>query len=515
MKKIDLKKIDYIKFFLMVFLITSPIFDTVFFYSRVTTLVRVIIILLFLFATLITKKDSRKNFKYLLVYYFLVAVYLAINYIRSKNFHSLVPGDFDYSLLKESLTILKLCMPITLIYVLKYQKLSKKEYFTIINSWVILVAGSIIILNITKLSLSSYADETIKYNIFYWSKDIDYRLTASKGYFMYANQAAVILLMLLLASVYEFLCINKKYILNILTLLFAMLMLGTRVSTVGGLLTLVCSFFAFIIISIFRKEKLTFKPLILLIPIFIWISLIPVSPFASRNMELSPNKEPNYKITLEKKNSNLQEDSEQVLESDTNKKVTNSEIEKNGQVEHKTQSNKLSKEEKIQYVYEHYSPDHTPSIFFEEYYPIKYDTDFWYNLMKHTEPTNINYRYAESHIINRVIEINNNKYDRLFGISNTRIQNIVNLERDFQLHYYAFGIIGSLILLLIYILISIKSLLNFLKKRTYFNFIILTSVVLFIFTAYLTGNIINSLGPNILFALISGSLIIENDIKRT
>ena len=260
-----------------------------------------------------------------------------------------------------------------------------------------------------------------------------------------------------------------------------MLMLGTRVSTVGGLLTLVCSFFAFIIISIFRKEKLTFKPLILLIPIFIWILLIPVSPFASRNMELSPNKEPNYKITLEKKDSNLQEDSEQVLEDDINKNVTNSEIEKNEQVEYKTHSNKLSKEEKIQYVYEHYSPDHTPSIFFEEYYPIKYDTDFWYNLMKHTEPTNINYRYAESHIINRVIEINNNKYDRLFGISNTRIQNIVNLERDFQLHYYAFGIIGSLILLLIYILISIKSLLNFLKERTYFNFIILTSVVLFIF----------------------------------
>lgn len=510
MKKIDLKKIDYIKFFLMVFLITSPIFDTVFFYSRVTTLVRVIIILLFLLATLITKKDSRKNFKYLLVYYFLVAVYLAINYIRSKNFHSLVPGDFDYSLLKESLTILKLCMPITLIYVLKYQKLSKKEYFTIINSWVILVAGSIIILNITKLSLSSYADETIKYNIFYWSKDIDYRLTASKGYFMYANQAAVILLMLLLASVYEFLCINKKYILNILTLLFAMLMLGTRVSTVGGLLTLVCSFFAFIIISIFRKEKLTFKPLILLLLIFIWISLIPVSPFASRNMELSPNKEPNYKITLEKKNSNLQTDNEQVLESDTNKNVTNSEIEKNEQVEHKTQSNKLSKEEKIQYVYNNYNEGYLPKIFFEKYYPIEFDIEFWYSFVKNYKPTNINYRFIEQEMIKRVIKINNNSYDKLFGISNTRIQNIFNLEKDFQLHYYAFGFIGSLILLLIYILIAIKSLLNFLKERTYFNFIMLSSIGLYIFISYLTGNIINSIGTMITFSLISSGLYLKN-----
>ena len=43
-----------------------------------------------------------------------------------------------------------------------------------------------------------------------------------------------------------------------------------------------------------------------------------------------------------------------------------------------------------------------------------------------------------------------NALDKYIGISNTRIQNIVNIESDFYLHYYAFGIIGSIILLIIY-----------------------------------------------------------------
>lgn len=505
MKKIDFKNIDYIKILLMVFLITSPIFDTVFFYSRVTTLVRVIIILLLLLATLITKKESRKNFKYILFYYFLVAVYLAINYMRSKNFYSLVPGDFNYSLLSETLSIIKLCMPITLIYVIKYQELTKKEYFTIINSWILLIAGSIIILNITKLSLSSYADNTISYNILEWNKDIDYRLTASKGCFMYANQAAVIMFVLLLMSVYEFLCMRKKYIIHILLLLFAMLMLGTRVSTIGGLLALVCSFFAYIIISLFKREKLSFKQLILIIPVFLWISLIPISPFASRNVELSPNKNQSTELIDKNEIKNDIKDNDKTIEIQKDESDTITNENKNIKKLSTTQK------EKINYVYEHYSPDHTPKVFFEVYYPIQYDTDFWYNLMHAVEPKNINYRYAELHIIKRIIEVNNNKYDNLFGISNTRIQNIVNLERDFQLHYYAFGLIGSILLLSIYLIVLIKSILNFVKERTYFNFILTSSVVLYIFTSYLTGNIINSLGTIIVFALIAYGIYLKND----
>jgi hypothetical protein len=48
-----------------------------------------------------------------------------------------------------------------------------------------------------------------------------------------------------------------------------------------------------------------------------------------------------------------------------------------------------------------------------------------------------NHRYVEKAMVKRVIEINNSKMDALFGITNTRLQNIFNIEQDFIVQYYA------------------------------------------------------------------------------
>ena len=301
---------------------------------------------------------------------------------------------------------------------------------------------------------------------------------------MYANQEAVIMLMLLLVFIYDFLYKNQKSIFYITILMLSMLMLGTRVASVGGFLTIICAYVFYIFYCVYKKEKYVFKSLFLVIPIVIWGLLLPISPYANRNIELN----------------NIPEEVSSDSSSETNN--IQSEIKKD------------SINTNIEYVYANYNPDYLPSVFFEQYYPIEYDSEFWYEFVKNTPIENMNYRLIEGSIIKRVVDINDNSLDILFGISNVRIQNIVNIERDFILHYYAFGIVGSIILLLIYIIMLIYSLYNFFKYQTYYLFIITTSIILFLFSAYLTGNIINSINAIIPFTFISSGIFLSKKVDK-
>lgn len=459
------KFIKYLTLFLMIIL---PILDMTFFFSRITTLAEVLIILLLLLLTLINKKESRKKFMYLLAYYFVILIYLIINYYRAGNFNSLFPNDFNYSLYNELTTIIKLSMPATLLFILKYQNISNKEYFNIIKYWTIFISGIIIITNIFKIGLSSYGSGNITYNIFEWYKNPYYLYSASKGFFNYANQQSCVLIMLLVMQTYLFFEEENKKIslVYIIMLVISMLMLGTRISSLGGLLVLIfLSFFHFIYKKIIVKEKYNKKNILILIPILVWGLLLSISPYSNRNNELY---------------------TEPVTESAQNS--TNNAEEENNDLKEVKSDDEINMQE---FVDSNHNPDRLPEIFFKNYYSYEYDPEFWYDFVKNTNINDINYRMIEINIIKRVKEINNNKLDDYFGISNSRIQNIVNIERDWTLHYYAYGIIGSIILLIIYpflLFIIIKEILN--KKRIIDIFILFT-ICLFILCSYLSGNIVN------------------------
>ena len=475
-----------IKYLLITLFIVMPILDTKFFFSRITTLGIVFIIFFILLLTLIDKKESRKNFKYIFIYYLLCLIYLIINYLHSTGFTSLFPNNFNYSLFREFTTIIKLTIPITLLYILKYNSMSKKEYINILKYWVIAISGSIIITNIFKISLSSYTDGTITHNIFEWNKDIYYLFTASKGFFVSANQEACILIMLLTIFIYKFIEKGIKYLPYLLLLTISMIMLGTRVSTLGGLLVLI---FITLFLTIYKKilkQKQNKKTLYILIPIILWIILIPISPYSNRNIELSVHK--NIKPRILYNSSKTTE--EDILT-----------IEKNNE-----------KEEMMKYVDENHNEDRMPEWFYKEYYSYEYDPKFWYGFVKNNEPHTINYRMMEINIIKRIKEIDNRKSNILFGISNSRIQNVVNIERDIVLHYYAFGIIGMIILLIIYPILIIDKIIKFIKnKKDILNIINIFIIGLFILCSYLTGNILNFLTPLIPFILIISN---ENVLKK-
>lgn len=461
------------------FLFLLPLFSTVFLYNKISTLIQIIFVFLLLFVTLILYKDSRKNIKWMILYYVLCLIYLGVSFYHQEFFKSLLPSSYGFNIVSELLTILKLITPITFIYSLYYIKLPFKKYMLVLKVWCLLFAGSIVLTNIFKISLGSYSDTFITKNIFEWNKYNYYKYTASKGYFMYANQASALCILFLLMFIYDYLYNNKKSIIYVLLVSLAMLMLGTRVSTLGGLLTLIFAIMFYFIINIFNKIRIKKRIYILVIPVLGWILLLQVSPYNNRNIEL------NRSLNRHMDDTSIV-DGNSIVMDDTSMNV-----------------------DKIKYVYQNYNKDYLPKVFFEKYYPIKYDEEFWYNFVKNNGIDKINYRYIEKSIIRRVVEVNNNALDKYIGISNTRIQNIVNIESDFILHYYAFGIIGSIILLVIYLILFIYAFINFVKMQNYYAFIMLSCVVLFLLSAFLTGNIINSINAVLPFIFVVSGVIYE------
>lgn len=478
-KENNLKRL--LKIITITFLCSSPFFDTIFFYNRITSLIRCIIIVILFIFTIFLYKESRKISKYVFICYIFSFLYLIINYYHSKTFYSLVPGNFHYSFLSESMVIIKLMMPITLVFSLYYQKLSKKDFFLIFKSWILIICLSIIITNIFKVSYSSYADTKIMYNIFEWNKQRYYSLTASKGFFAYANQIASYLVLLLVFSIYYYIKENKSGILYIFLIAICSLMLGTRVSSFGTLLVYVLVLLIYLFYVLIKKEKFNKSFLFLLLPIIVWLVIIPISPYYNRNLELKKY-ENNEAVPIINNTNNNDDNGEDYLEDNIY-------------------------DDKISYFLENVNNDLIPPMFYNDIYPLKYDSTFWYNFIISIPESQINYRLIEKSIIKRIIEINNNKLDILFGISISRIQNVVNVERDFLLHYYAFGIVGFVILLFDYIFFFFYIIYLFIKQKKFTNFLLLLSVCLFLFIAYISGNIINSLSTIILFSTLIGVAI--------
>lgn len=482
MKKDVNEKLKFIlKLLTMIFLITSPIFDTIFFYSRITTLVRIFVILVIFISTIFLYKDSRKNLKYIIIYYLLSASYLIVNYYHNQSFNSYFSGNFNYSFVYEIYSVLKLIMPITFIYSLYYQKLSKKNYKLVFIIWSLLISLSIITTNIFKISYSSYGDFLIKYNIFEWNKNIYYLESASKGYFTYANMTSLILLIMLIYNFYFFIKDNFKYIILVFLISISMLMLGTRVSSVGGLLTIICLTICYLFFVILKKEKFSKNFLLLLPVIFIWILLLQISPYKNRNVELNK-----YNNVL---NNNI--GSKDTLKGEDSNDIKN-------------------KDTKQEYIESIVNNDLIPEYFYKVYYSYENDPDFWINLIENTKEKDLTYRFLERKIIQRVKNINNNKLDTLFGLSNSRVQNIHNIEMDFICQYYAFGIIGSIILLGIYLIMLIFNITNLFRNFNFINSINLIANLLFCFCAYLAGNIICSMTMIIVYSFLCSYFIEES-----
>lgn len=493
------KKINnFVNKFLIIFLVIQPIFDIKIFYNSTSTLIRVVIIFTIFMYYFFTSKNKKKYF--FLIYPCILGIYFAFHHLNALNFNSLVPGKFNYSIIKELLYFAKMVTPYLLIYSLYKSKIEKEKILKIIQIIVLIITLTIIVTNLLGISYGNYSDIRIKANFLKWfekENTYTYMDLASKGIFEYGNQIGAILAMFLPFAIYK--AVEKKVFINVFTVIcnvFALILLCTRVSILSVFIVITYTFFVFTFIAIIQGKRFAFKAYA---PIFVVLILhsvlLPINPMFNRLNEREQvieafNEEQKYAEKEESAGEGLNLGQENIQEVEQLEKLEPIKKETNFM---------------IQYIEENYEKKKLHKQFLFENYPYIYDYEFWYNFLQKDISLTTDYRYIETEMIKRVVEINNNKWDKLFGITNTRLQNIFNIEKDFVVQYYALGIIGLILIFLPYLLILTKFVYETIckKLKNLDEVKVLAGItIMFIFCiSYFSGNMLNSLSFTIYFSL--------------
>ncbi len=476
-----------IKNLLILFLIVQPIFDLKIFYGSISTLIRVFFVVLFFLYHFINTKNKKKYF--LLVYPLFILIYFVFHHLNALKFTSLVPGNFNYSIFQEALYFVKMVCPYLLIYSLFKACFSKKEIFFVLITIVFEISLIIIISNLFLFSYGSYSDTRIKANFFEWfniNSSYTYKDLSSKGLFELANQISAILLMFL--PFILLLNLENKNRLALFVLIcnvMALLLLGTKVAVFGIAIVLLYTSLWYILLKKQAKKLAKLLPFLL-----IYICLLPFNPTFSRISENEAVIETSLALPSVQNTEN------------TFTSIQDANIQ----------------ESKEEYILKYYAQKNINENFILNRYPYQYDVDFWYDILTNDNPSKSNYRFLEEAMVKRVISINNNKFDYLFGITYSRVQNIFNIEKDFIMQYYSLGIIGLILILGPYFLFPMywikRVLYSKLKQLNLLSTVACTTIFMIFCIAYYSGNLLNSLGFGIYFAIIINLVIsFPHDIK--
>lgn len=434
------------------FILLFPLLSLSFFYNSYVTVG--IILFLVIYFSLIFYYDRGKlnDLRYFIWYFLLVVIYFGLHHYNTFLFKSLT--EIDYSVINELIQICKISSVVIIYYIIRWVNFDKESIDKIINFHVCFFCLSIILTNLFCISISSYGNHLIEANFLSWmTTDLSFEFLASKGYFMYANQISCILICLLIV-VYHLVIKGRLKFYNLILVMFTLLLLGTRVANIGGILV----FFILINIGLFFKE---FKYVRLsLILVIIYCLILPFSPTINRN---------------------------EIYH------LFDSDIELVGDINF----------DKISYIEANYLEAMINPNFILNSYPYIDDPDFWFYIIHIDEGKRIDYRFLEISMIRRIVEVNDNKLDIFVGITNDRIQNVFNIERDFILQYYAYGLIGLVLFLGIYIGLLFKYVYNLINNFCLYNVYKLSLIVLFLGISYFSGNILSQISSFLLLLFYS------------
>lgn len=472
--------------FIIIFLIIQPIFDLKIFYNSYSTLIRVIIVsIIFIYIFI---KDNNKK-KYTVIWYLiLLIIYFIAHHINAQSFFSLVPGNFNYNVINEILYFIKMLIPYLLIYIILKSDIQSINVMKIAQYLVCIIGGIIIITNILKISYGSYSDTKILANFFEWfnANKCTYKNLASKGLFEYANQISAILIMFLPITIYKYIETNsvKDFVATCINV-WALMLLGTKVSVLGVAVVIVYLFIYFLLVDRKMLKRCFQQAKWINIIVLFYLICLPFNPTFQRIKE-SEDISNNDVYILDNSNT------------ETNK---NEDIDITSTIENS--DNNILK--KYKYVEENYKKNLINENFILNCYPYKYDVDFWYRIIQNSGSSQVEYRFLEEQMVKRVIEINDNGMDKLLGITYTRVQNIFNIEKDFVVQYYSLGIIGTILIFSPYLLMLIYKIYINIKEKSKLNNITniaAISIMLIFIISYCSGNLLNSLSFTIYLSIM-------------
>lgn len=495
MKKVLNK--DILKKFLIIFVLLQPILDTYILFEQKaidifkmspSTIIRLIFVLVIAIYSLFVL-DLKKERKHYLGYVIVVVLYSIFHLYSVSNFKTLIPDNLNYSNFSEIFYLIRLLIPVFLTIVFSKIDFNKKEIRNIFCILFFMISGTIVITNLLKISMGSYVTEKIKFNIIEWfTKNVhdtySFYDTASRGFFSFANMISSVL--------FGFCCIlfyrlykecNLKNIIFLIIQMCAMFMLGTKIATFGYLLSLIAMFLVYTFFCL--KKEMNFKLNNLIISILLislWFCIYPFSPCKNRSGIDVDNA-----IKNENNSSNIIENPNDYFE-------TNEE-----------------KESYIKdYLCNNYKNFSIKEDYILRYYPYQYDYMYWYNMLNESYLIKTDNRLLTISILNRMKEIDDRKLtDDLFGVSYSRMSNMVVLEKDFVSQYYSLGILGVILFVGPLVILPTLCFVRIVKYRNlnFYNISMIIGLFSSLAGAYFCGNTLDNLTFSIMYSFFLGILI--------
>lgn len=497
----------------LIFLLFQPILDFFLLYTdeiievfhfSPTTIIRTFFIGIMGVLLFFNKdKSDKKSRRILIIYGIIVGIYTLVHHIYTSNLNINNYEGFVYTFSTEMLYILRMLLPIGIIYLTYNLKLTKKEFLE--TSFNVLLLSSIIILsfNIFKISLKSYGEGLISGNIFDWIFNygkIGSRELASKGWFNSANQISGLFMLLLPFAIYYFFDEFKIWkAISLFLIVLAMIALGTRTASYGWTLVFALVIAIDLFLMFVKKRKFMYKHYLSIIIIFIiGFALLKFAPVVSYEMQDSY-----YEQT--------EEADKEILELNEKLQLINSGTLSQEEIDEIIASSKCFKNRKELALDCLVKLLSIKEEYYEEIYPVEEHLDFWNNfIFKVSSADKTGNRKIQKLITYDIVKNQHSTLTPFLGYGYSRFINVkLYLEHDYWVHYYTIGIIGIIIFLAPYLIIAISSLIYMLIKRKFsFLNILMSAVILEIVgIAIITGHIMNELIVSLFIGFISGFLL--------
>ena len=516
------EKIDKIlKRVLTIFLIIQPLCDIymavvgerldILGFSIVTLLriITVAMLLLFVAIKQIKFKYHIKSLCGIITYIIIVGIYALLHHFNIVNSNGYYISQGIYSILTEMLYVMRLIVPVLLLYVVVILKPNKEEICKIATISAGIIATVIVVTNLLKVSYNSYpqTNKTISYTLFDWfgEETIPYNKSLSKGLFVSANQIGALLVLLLPMVMYYTVKKNKwYYYLLLLFQVVSMILVGTRVASYGWLIVTISFALIYAFLILFKaRKKPTLQALLNMILIFeVGLLLYVNSP--AMNRQFAESYEGMYDDEIVEKGNNyieLSDFKEMLKDEDKLAKYLGDKNVKKEDLKYNAMCKYILESYKYQFVSEKY---------IKTIYPYTDDPEFWLDVF--SEPIGVkgDNRGRQIAIIHRIKANNNNMLlDTLLGMGATPLnQREYMIENDIISHYYNLGIIGIILFVIPYIFGIIYSLWlcrkNFSKIFSFKFLIFSLSICLTYFTGYFAGHVLDEYIISIYLAVVSG-----------
>ncbi len=479
-----LKDDRFIKKILLIFLAIQPFLDcyllyseavTSFFHFSPTTIIRFLIIGL-IFVLVFWNKNNAKTRKPLIIYGGIIFIYIVLHHLTVSDYNIDAFPSFVYSFTAEMFYMLRMILPLIVIYITYTLKVTKKEFLQLFL--IVTFISSLIIVgtNLLGVALTSYGgNNKISGNIFSWfmSDKPGPRELASKGWFNSANQISGLFAMLLPIVIYAALDkFNWKRATILILTIIAMLMLGTRVSSIGWVLILVVMLMIYLFFNIILKQfKFQKKN---------FFGTLIIGCLCGLLLMFSP---------LVNTNSGVDEDALDAYLKDKEIDLENMSIE-----------------------------EYLPFLAInEEYYNVLYPytdhQEFWEYVARDVPY----YKRGGNRNAQTLISADiNNEFatavSPILGLGYSRFENAkIYLEKDFVVHYYTIGIAGIILFLLPYLIILLYKFYQMLfvdrKLFNFYNVMLLAALTLPLGCSLVSGHILDELIVSLYMAFIAGYIL--------